>query len=308
MKITVHNHVYVQDADPYTAQMAVNKAKQKYERFIASITNRKLAERIDDSAQQNAHDTHGKPSVAFWGTALITARMLLDDRSSDVHQYDAAVNLKVCANCGTGYALGTHRCSSCFPTTTNPLSHGTRWRKPTQEEIEKRFGKPKTPEEQARINALIDKLLAKDAAPRVIQTSPGNLSLGEKITASLFTRKEGATFSGWVVRGYGNMSDPLPNRAAAVKEMLSIWQEHNPTTDLPFVNITGRGHFYYNETKIKNHGNGKYEVTVPRGTYKVFGGIKAGGSRTEWYVEGPEINGALWVKSLTDAVHQIHNI
>ena len=72
--------------------------------------------------------------------------------------------------------------------------------------------------------------------------------------------------------------------------------------------VNGRRCYFDHLTEFKQIGKGKY--TVKRGDveYQIEGGKHLGGSRRDWYVDGPDWKGSITCKSLMDALRMLETM
>ena len=74
-----------------------------------------------------------------------------------------------------------------------------------------------------------------------------------------------------------------------------------------------RGKAYNKILAIKSVGAGKFEITTRNGVYKLEGGKKLGGSRSDWFLEGPHIGTDskgrpyMVMKGLMDTLHLLEH-
>ena len=75
------------------------------------------------------------------------------------------------------------------------------------------------------------------------------------------------------------------------------------------IKVNGRTRYYTHLSSLKSHGDGKYSVNRYSKTYRIEGGKKAGGRRTDWWIDHEDFKkGGLKVKSLKNALDELDNM
>jgi hypothetical protein len=74
------------------------------------------------------------------------------------------------------------------------------------------------------------------------------------------------------------------------------------------IKVNNRLHSFGRIQSITKVSDGKYVIVATHGTYRVEGGRKLGGTRSDWFVEGGQIVGHLNVASVAAAAKLIDNI
>lgn len=68
-----------------------------------------------------------------------------------------------------------------------------------------------------------------------------------------------------------------------------------------------RGHYYRKVTSVKQVGQNKFDVTSTHGVYRLEGGKSHGGSRYEWWLEGPHLTPAITVRGFIDGLELLEH-
>lgn len=74
---------------------------------------------------------------------------------------------------------------------------------------------------------------------------------------------------------------------------------------MEFFKINGRKRYYDHLMNFVKVDKSTYTVERHTITYTIWGGRQAGGSRYDWFVEGPDWKGAIPCDSILDALHML---
>lgn len=72
--------------------------------------------------------------------------------------------------------------------------------------------------------------------------------------------------------------------------------------------INGRMFFFHRISSFTKLGNGKFEAVRNGTTYRIEGGKKAGGSRTDWFIDADGWSKSINCTSLIDALNVINGM
>ena len=88
-----------------------------------------------------------------------------------------------------------------------------------------------------------------------------------------------------------------------------MWYCH-PTNDgvTDMLIVEFRGKSYFRLSSIKAKGPGRVEAVRDGAVYRIEGGRTLGGSRSEWFLSGPEFSSDIPCKSVADALNLLENL
>lgn len=69
-----------------------------------------------------------------------------------------------------------------------------------------------------------------------------------------------------------------------------------------------RNHYYRRVTGVRQIGQNKFDVTTTHGTYRLEGGKVIGGTRNDWFLEGPHLSKAIHVNGFIDGLNLLENM